>query len=259
MEGLAHVRDLKSLHIFLAVVSGAAIIGFFVGTDPRPKEEPRLAPQPPQLGAAPHSSRPVPSYAALRDQRPGPNAGWGGDLEALRDEAPRPVLPQGPERDEARGRDLAARAERRAYDGAPPTIPHPVGQSQRAECLACHLEGLRVGERVASAMSHEPYGQCTQCHVPSVSPLPFDSFAGQARPHDGNRFVGLEAVPVGERAWAGAPPTMPHKTLMRTVCGSCHGTYGAEGLRTSHAERQNCLQCHAPSAALDQRASGVSP
>jgi nitrate reductase (cytochrome), electron transfer subunit len=54
------------------------------------------------------------------------------------------------------------------------------------------------------------------------------------------------------RAFDGAPPTIPHSTLMRTDCLSCHGPQGLYGLRTPHPERQSCLQCHAPGAHLDQ-------
>ena len=45
---------------------------------------------------------------------------------------------------------------------------------------------------------------------------------------------------------------MPHATLMRTDCLSCHGPASYPGLRTDHAQRVNCVQCHAVAASLDQ-------
>jgi cytochrome c-type protein NapB len=45
---------------------------------------------------------------------------------------------------------------------------------------------------------------------------------------------------------------VPHTTWMRNDCLSCHGRTASPGLETTHAWRKNCLQCHAPSAELDQ-------
>jgi cytochrome c-type protein NapB len=50
---------------------------------------------------------------------------------------------------------------------------------------------------------------------------------------------------------------MPHPMHMRSECDSCHGPSGRPGLRTSHPDRQNCVQCHASSAPLDQRGMSV--
>ena len=60
---------------------------------------------------------------------------------------------------------LADRATNRAYDGAPPTIPHPSEGLYAASCLACHGDGLKVGDRIASKISHAHLSNCTQCHV----------------------------------------------------------------------------------------------
>jgi cytochrome c-type protein NapB len=67
-----------------------------------------------------------------------------------------------------------------------------------------------------------------------------------------NEFVGTKAPLKGTRAWPQAPPTMPHRTLMREDCLSCHGPQGLFGLRTPHPDRRSCTQCHVPSAELDQ-------
>ncbi|HRC56557.1 MAG TPA: hypothetical protein PKU97_11575, partial [Kofleriaceae bacterium] len=87
----------------------------------------------------------------------------------------------------------------------------------------------------------------TQLAATEVAPsLPLQEVADSA-------FVGLPAPGRGERAWPGAPPTIPHTTWMRERCDSCHGVWGASGLRSTHPWRQSCTQCHAPAAALDQR------
>lgn len=145
---------------------------------------------------------------------------------------------------------VASRAERRAYDGAPPTIPHAVDQRGLPACVVCHERGMRVNGRVAPAMSHGPMASCLQCHAPSGG-VP----GGEARAASlstASTFAGLEAPIRGERAQPGAPPQIPHRTFMRERCESCHGTW-ASGLAVSHPERQSCTQCHALSSALDQR------
>jgi hypothetical protein len=44
---------------------------------------------------------------------------------------------------------------------------------------------------------------------------------------------------------------------MREACASCHGPSGKRGLRSTHPVRASCQQCHARSAALDQRPEEV--
>ncbi len=136
-------------------------------------------------------------------------------------------------------------------DGAPPTIPHPVEQQTDANCLACHGNGMKIGERIASRMSHALLSNCTQCHIATPS-LPFAT----ARESIESEFVGVYRAGVGARAWTGAPPAIPHSTWMRQECASCHGLVARPGLRTTHIWRTNCTQCHAPSATLDQAAAG---
>ncbi len=153
---------------------------------------------------------------------------------------------------EHRGAALAARAARRAYDGAPPRVPHQVDQRNAPDCLFCHSEGLSVAGRVAPKLSHQPYLNCLQCHVVERSAgndwvIPETPDAPLPQKLD-TAFEGASlAEPVAP--WGpGAPPPMPHTVHMRTDCASCHGPSGRDGLRTSHPERQNCLQCHAQSA-----------
>ena len=193
----------------------------------------------------------APTYAAERERHhdnrlrhPGNLRAMGADRPAITD--PSPVVS-----DERWSAALAARSQRRAYDGAPPTIPHPIRQQDFPNCMTCHGEGLRVGAQVAPAICHETHVSCVQCHVVSVDPIPGATPDGVI-PFEDNSFAGLTPPLRGERAWVGAPPTIPHATNMRSNCGSCHGPL-ALGLRTSHPWRQSCTQCHAPSAELNQR------
>ena len=66
----------------------------------------------------------------------------------------------------AREASLAKRASLRAFEGAPPAMPHSArfGEGSKT-CLDCHTHGMRLDERVAHPMSHPPLASCTQCHV----------------------------------------------------------------------------------------------
>lgn len=143
---------------------------------------------------------------------------------------------------------LKARAEKRAFDGAPPVIPHEVSPLSAGDCLDCHDSS----DVEMPTISHRKLTNCTQCHLPqkpsglSESPAPRD-------PPTETTFKGLAAPTGGERSYTGAPPMIPHSTLMRSNCLACHGPSGAQALRTPHPERQSCRQCHLSSAKLDQR------
>lgn len=133
------------------------------------------------------------------------------------------------------------RAERRAYDGAPPVIPHP---AQGARCVNCHHRtGIEVsGLGFAPPSPHDPASQqgslahCVQCHV-------FQKTEATFRP---NTFAGLaQNLRRGERLNPSAPPVIPHDVLMRENCATCHtGRAARETIRTSHPERVYCRQCH---------------
>lgn len=137
------------------------------------------------------------------------------------------------------------RSERRAYDGAPPVVPHgPMG----AECVTCHnergmpVEGLGFApptpHGMTPGMSTESH--CQQCHVYALTSETFVENAFEGRPQD---------LRSGTRAYPGAPPVMPHPLFMRENCAACHsGPAAREEIRTSHPERPNCLQCHAVEA-----------
>lgn len=133
------------------------------------------------------------------------------------------------------------RSERRAYDGAPPVIPHPPFS---ASCGFCHAErSMRVpGVGFSPALPHEKtpgmgaMSRCEQCHVYSTTREVFRQ----------NDFSGLKQdLRRGERMYPGAPPTVPHLIFMRENCFACHTGHAArEEIRSPHPERMRCLQCH---------------
>jgi len=149
----------------------------------------------------------------------------------------------------SRVRSMEHRASLRAYEGAPPVIPHAIADLNIQSCRECHAQGLHAGDKTAKMVSHTFLTNCTQCHV-EASGQPLDDTPGFPNSFRGFRSSGYG----GTRAWAGAPPVMPHTTFMRTNCVSCHGEHGYDGWRPDHLSRTNCVQCHAPAAEFDQLA-----
>jgi cytochrome c-type protein NapB len=239
--------------VLFAIAIAVAVVGFITGTrDLRNASGPVATVQSAQAIHAQVSpaSRTMPAYGDMRQGDYRANAG----LYANADEILQRGLPDAfapvELTDEERARAIEERRTRRAYDGAPPTIPHAVGQREPSGCLVCHERGANVAGRIAPPISHARYTSCLQCHVVGKAP-----FTVEGRAIDGgaeNSFSG-NAWGTGTRAWPGAPPTIPHPTWMRSECTSCHGPAGKLGLRSSHPWRASCQQCHAPSATLDQR------
>jgi nitrate reductase cytochrome c-type subunit len=151
-------------------------------------------------------------------------------------------------RDAACAHSLATRRQNRAFEGAPPTIPHDITSFTRSKtCLDCHGEGFALGDRIARAMPHPFMASCEQCHVtqqPAMAAASESIADTLAPPLPTSTFEGLLRSGPAQRDWAEAPPVIPHSLLMRTDCLSCHGEYGYDGLRTSHPNRSNCIQCH---------------
>ena len=148
-----------------------------------------------------------------------------------------------PDHEGALKSSAAVRAERRAYDGAPPIIPH---DDFGASCGNCHTERGRsvsgVGFAPASPHVDTRYaggtGRCRQCHVFQATDDLFVANSYEGLPQD---------LAAGDRATPGAPPRIPHRVLMRENCAACHDGPGArEGIRTDHPERTRCRQCHVP-------------
>ena len=143
--------------------------------------------------------------------------------------------------DTQRPSSATVRAERRAYDGAPPVVPH---DDFGMTCSACHDEqGMPVdGVGYAPASPHDGTSKdystqrCRQCHVFSLDDGVFVA----------NDWTGLQQdLSPGGRLTATSPPTIPHATLMRENCLACHSGPAARAeIVTTHPERERCTQCH---------------
>lgn len=133
------------------------------------------------------------------------------------------------------------RSVRRAYDGAPPVIPHdPIGIG----CTECHATeakevkelGIAPANPHAMTLGMSRSSRCTQCHLfkTSTSLWRKSEFEGKAQ-----AYVG------GSRQHDLAPPRIPHRVFMRENCLACHaGPASRKELTTSHPYRKNCRQCH---------------
>ena len=252
----------KPIRVLLAILVAVSFTGYFVGLG-----QSRRASQQEAVYGKDHAAdtelQDVPvvvDYAQQPARMLGPNKNWRSDLTSLRQPAPAPP-PKGPASADALAQLLQGRELRRAFDGAPPIIPHPTPPLGVAACPACHDTGAMVGDKRASVMSHPLYSNCTQCHVEVTQP--------DSKEFWQNTFAALRPA-TAEAAFPGAPPAVPHPVWMRDNCQSCHGSTGPSALRTTHPERQNCLQCHAisfpqdllPTTAigrLDQRTDVLAP
>lgn len=137
-------------------------------------------------------------------------------------------------------RQLTDFQERRAYEGAPPIIPHAVVEDQsfgENSCLQCHANGgySPQFEAYAPVVPHPELISCRQCHVAVKTTDLFDE----------SNWQGSELPAIHQAALFGSPPPMPHGLQMRENCLACHaGPAAAEEIRVSHPERVNCRQCH---------------
>ena len=229
----------RGLQLLGAIALSVAVVGFAVGTTDQPADEAAVR-QVAQTSDHPEA----PSYLDQRRRAAGDGPGWPAEQAALLALTPS-RLDEVPATDTSKAEVLAARAARRAYDGAPPTVPHPIRQGGSAECLACHEDGLRIRGATAPAMPHDLHSSCTQCHVAATSPVPGDPEPAPGLPADANTFVGVAAAAAGPRAWSIAPPQVPHTAAMRERCLSCHGVLGQDAMRSTHPWRESCTQCHA--------------
>lgn len=238
-----------ALQVAAAVVAGVAAIGFLTGTQGEPENRAHAPLDVHHVETTDSGLTEAKPYWELRRTPRGQRSGWSEDVAKLRERSPGLFDAFEPGDEKAA---LARRAALRAYDGAPPRIPHAVRQDSAPECLACHQDGLRIGDRVAAAMSHEPYVSCTQCHVVDEAPMPGGADL-EPDPRDvTNSFVGMASPERGPRAWEIAPPQIPHRTFMRERCDACHGVDGPDAIRSSHPYRQSCTQCHAPAAEVER-------
>jgi cytochrome c-type protein NapB len=140
----------------------------------------------------------------------------------------------------ASGRTLDQFYRGRAYQGAPPPIPHPLADPTAfggTACLSCHGDGGWVPTLSAYApvTPHPTFVNCLQCHVPSSDARAFADTTFRPAPHPAIRGASLP----------GSPPPMPHDLTMRDNCLACHaGPAAVREVRVTHPERVNCRQCH---------------
>jgi nitrate reductase (cytochrome), electron transfer subunit len=244
------------------VVISIAVVGYFVGiqspmnpvTQPIKSDSPLVPHHSATTAIDKVSVLPAPRYSEM------PNLKWGAALDRITSVQnafsqrvaydPTAVIVVTPEEKEFA---LAMRALNRAYNGAPPTVPHPVDQFSQASCVACHETGFQGETLRIPKMSHAYLQNCLQCHVESN---PGHMEANEFRT---STFVGLPAPTEGPRAYPGAPPQIPHSTWMRVECLSCHGDSSYRGLQSTHPWRQNCQQCHTPASNLEQAQIGEEP
>ena len=137
-------------------------------------------------------------------------------------------------------RQLAEYHARRAYEGAPPIIPHAVVEEEQVgknNCLQCHASGGFVPEYDAYApvVPHPELISCRQCHVAVNTETLFAESDWQT----------VAPPETGQAALEGSPPPIPHDLQMRENCLACHaGAAAPVEIRVSHPERVNCRQCH---------------
>lgn len=246
----------KTLAVVFLVVCMLAVSGFFMGM--RQTERQMTRNQLPVAGKQEVSEQSYKIPVAPKYQEIG-KAAWlaNRDWKFTLADLPRAVAVLD-SRSAAAPVETAVAIERRkslrAYDGAPPVIPHAIDTLKASACTSCHGEdtNLVIGGKRPAEMSHPWITNCTSCHVPADG-LRQVTAPAEARLVIGNSFLGKTSAGHGPRAYGTAPPTMPHAVWMRQNCMACHGPGREQAIRTSHPERQNCLQCHAPNAAFDNR------
>ena len=153
------------------------------------------------------------------------------------------VVLRPPDKSDPPARTLEVYYSRRAYPGAPPSIPHPIENTPGFEsgktCRACHIRGGFVPKfnAFSPATPHPDFQNCVQCHTPSRSEELFRD----------NDWASVRPPKRGLAAMKGAPPAIPHSLQMRETCIACHsGPASIVAIRSSHPERGNCRQCHMP-------------
>ncbi len=237
----------RTLTIAGAIAAGVGLVGFLSGPA-EPVTVERFQPTAPQ--ALPGNVLAAPSYREVDSRMVGPNRQWISTFDSLKQDRPSlfdPVVRTAAMKDAA----LRDRLRTRAFEGAPPVVPHRIEHQSASSCLVCHQNGLKLGDRIATRISHPHYTNCLQCHVEQVGSLPstvvVHSPSGHVEPIT-NTFAGLVRLGPGDRAMPHAPPMIPHTTQMRNDCASCHGLVARPGLRTTHPWLNNCTQCHVAAA-----------
>ncbi len=247
----------KTLAIIFLVIGMASVSGVFMGIRQTENQSNQRFDLPKANVVSESANEAIPTAPKYREI---PKAAWlaNRDWNLTLAKLPRATTPEKqPVATEAeRAAAIQRRASLRAYDGAPPVIPHGIDTLSSASCLSCHGKDgnfLIAGKRPAE-ISHPWITNCTSCHVPDDG-LRQITAPEATRLTVENLFIGKRSAGSGPRAFGTAPPITPHPVWMRQNCMACHGPGREQAIRTSHPERGNCLQCHAPNAIFDNRES----
>lgn len=162
----------------------------------------------------------------------------------------------------AHPRTLATYRALRAYPGAPPRVPHGLTPIEvlKGGCTTCHERGgySHRFDAYVPVTPHPEMGICLQCHVGDVKlmaiPLPGTDPStrcrqchaqGSLRWRDSSTTWKPLPWPALARVVKEVPPPIPHSLEFRGNCVACHAAPSAvEEIRTPHADRANCRQCH---------------
>ncbi|MBS3993674.1 MAG: nitrate reductase cytochrome c-type subunit [Bacteroidetes bacterium] len=143
----------------------------------------------------------------------------------------------------ARFKNTAKYFSNRAYEGAPPTVPHEVEGTQIGgkACLKCHETGGYVDKFKANApiVPHPNFENCIQCHVPVNTKNEF-------KDSNWELVTNKSSSEITNQALLTSPPVIPHTITKTDDCLSCHSGLGIKKVRVTHPERTNCRQCHVP-------------
>ena len=230
----------RSNRLMVTAVIALAVVGYVVGLRAGVPEGPPGLNADARSASAGSGGIPAPTYDEVGAGRLRADDGLETWLAMTRMLRPTPSKPSTDM--DTRLASLATRAERRAFNGAPPQIPHATHALDDRACLACHGQDLQLAGRTAKTLPHPHFANCTQCHAPAAPSF----LAGRGGMLADSSWAGIAAPREGVRAGPGAPPAVPHTLQMRDNCLACHGPSGWPGMQTSHPERRNCLQCHAP-------------
>lgn len=216
--------DARSLGIVIAVGIMGVLV-FVIGERVRPRSEPAMG------SVLDH----------VEDRARVPATDGHGGLRGLTADASPGLDPAMAAKPGVTLRTLDVYHDRRAYPGAPPVIPHPVDPAvaRTQDCNTCHLRGgfTPAFNAYVPVTPHPEYANCLQCHVESSDEPLFVETAWER----------VDPPPLHRPALPGSPPPIPHTLQLRDDCLACHGGPAAVAeIRTSHPERENCVQCHVP-------------
>ena len=238
------VNVARSMTIFGAIAVGIGLVGFLVGIA-EPVVPTRSTDRIPAIPT--EATRLTPSYGEINSAVVGPNQLWTSSFDSLKQTRP-DLFSKVVRTAEMKDAALRDRLRTRAFDGAPPVVPHRVEHQSAQSCLVCHRDGMQLGNLIATKISHPHYANCLGCHVEQAGSLPVVVNTEVLA----NHFAGVLRAGPGTRAMPSAPPTIPHTTHLRGDCMSCHGLIARPGLRTTHPWLTNCVQCHASPAETER-------